>query len=361
VSTPRPPETPAPGRNLHQTFDPQLGLVLCALELPPGWSAQSQVEWRPDWPSNPVSSWARVSDPTNTVGVDFLPAQSFAWIEPNPGMYPAGTMLAGQVMLQPAPAAVVLSRWLIPRMRGPQARVTSVQTGRELARRMSIVDQPGARLDGASAIVEVPGYTEEWYGLTVYADAPPEYGPLGPLVQTNWGFERLLVMHAPTGTLDAHREQLWSIAGGLRVNPVWQEQATQTVLSIQRGLQLQMAQGYANIAAAGQLSRQISANNNAMIAGMDASRAAANAADANRRRAELADPGRGATAGFDEYIRGVNTYDDPEYGSSQHDATAAYVWTDGSGTYQYSDDPFFNPNIGAGGGPNWSVMTPTVP
>jgi len=308
-----------------------------------------------------VSSWARVSDPTNTVGVDFLPAQSFAWIEPNPGMYPAGTMLAGQVMLQPAPAAVVLSRWLIPRMRGPLARVTSVQTGRELARRMSIVDQPGARLDGASAIVEVPGYTEEWYGLTVYADAPPEYGPLGPLVQTNWGFERLLVMHAPTGTLDAHREQLWSIAGGLRVNPVWQEQATQTVLSIQRGLQLQMAQGYANIAAAGQLSRQISANNNAMIAGMDASRAAANAADANRRRAELADPGRGATAGFDEYIRGVNTYDDPEYGSSQHDATAAYVWTDGSGTYQYSDDPFFNPNIGAGGGPNWSVMTPTVP
>ena len=57
---------------------------------------------------------------------------------------------------------------------------------------------------------------------------------------------------------------------------------------------------------------------------------------------------------FDEYIRGVETYEDPYYGESQQDANYAYHWTDGFGNYQASNNHFFNPNIGTN--QNWTLM-----
>jgi hypothetical protein len=47
---------------------------------------------------------------------------------------------------------------------------------------------------------------------------------------------------------------------------------------------------------------------------------------------------------------------DPYYGTSQQDANWQYHWTNGSGEYQHSNDPFFNPNIGSN--QNWAIMTP---
>ena len=347
---------PAPGRNLLQIRDPQLALVLGAIDLPTGWTGQSGVEWHPDWPSNPVISWARVADPTANVGVDFLPAQSYAWVEPNPGLAPPGTFWAGQTSLRPAPAAATLAGWVVPKLRGPQALVVSSGPEPELATKLSVPPDPGVTFEGASARVEVDQYSEQWLGLAYYRSEPPQYGPMGPLTQVSWGFYRLLVLRAPTGTLDEHSETLWSVVRSLRVNPEWEQRGRETIQNIQQGARMQMAQGYATIAAAGQISRQISAGNDAMIAGMDAGRAAQHLADAARRQQEPA--ARDQTAGFDDYIRGVQTDTDPYGGTSQHDADAAYVWTDGSGQYRTSSDPFFDPNIGTGGGVGWTIMTP---
>ena len=53
---------------------------------------------------------------------------------------------------------------------------------------------------------------------------------------------------------------------------------------------------------------------------------------------------RSSTEKFDDYIRGVETVDDPYYGTSQHSYNEQYHWTDGYGSYRNSNDPTYNPN-----------------
>ena len=45
---------------------------------------------------------------------------------------------------------------------------------------------------------------------------------------------------------------------------------------------------------------------------------------------------------------------DPYWGTSNHSYTNKYHWTDGSGNYQHSNDPNFNPNQNSNG--NWQQM-----
>jgi hypothetical protein len=87
------------------------------------------------------------------------------------------------------------------------------------------------------------------------------------------------------------------------------------------------------------MSRAISANNDAMIANMDRQRAAENAS-------RPASPsGRSANDRFDDYLRGVDTMNDPYTGTSQHSSTEQFHWTDGYGNYAHSNDASFDPNL----------------
>ena len=52
--------------------------------------------------------------------------------------------------------------------------------------------------------------------------------------------------------------------------------------------------------------------------------------------------------------RGVDTVDDPYYGTSQHASTEQYHWTDGYGSYRNSNDASYNPNQVEDG--NWQLM-----
>jgi len=98
----------------------------------------------------------------------------------------------------------------------------------------------------------------------------------------------------------------------------------------------QLKAGYDQIAAAAALSRQISANNDAMIASIDAQLAA------SRTRGGGTDTS--GTAKFDDYIRGVTTVDDPYYGTSQHSSDTSFHWTDGYGNYRNSNEATYDPN-----------------
>jgi hypothetical protein len=111
----------------------------------------------------------------------------------------------------------------------------------------------------------------------------------------------------------------------------------------------QLQAGYDQIAAAAQLSRQISANNDAMIASIDRQLAAT-------RSASSGTASRSANDKFSDYIRGVDTVDDPYYGTSQHSYNEKYHWTDGYGSYRNANDPTYNPNQNENG--NWQLMQP---
>jgi len=117
-----------------------------------------------------------------------------------------------------------------------------------------------------------------------------------------------------------------------------------------------IARGYAQIQAAAQLSRTISANNDAMLASIDAQRQAQAARDAAAR--QQAGHGGDPNDDFSLYIRGTERMKDPYWGESDQSSNQQYHWTDGSGNYQHSNDSTYNPNVGAGGGPTWQRMEP---
>jgi hypothetical protein len=64
--------------------------------------------------------------------------------------------------------------------------------------------------------------------------------------------------------------------------------------------------------------------------------------------------GRSSNDKFDDYVRGVDTTDDPYYGTSQHSANESYHWTDGYGSYRNANDSSYNPNQNENG--NWQLM-----
>ena len=107
---------------------------------------------------------------------------------------------------------------------------------------------------------------------------------------------------------------------------------------------------HAQIAAAGRMSRAISANNDSMLASMATTRAQSNAAYAARRTASA----QRTNSDFDGYIRGTEKMNDPYWGTSEHAYTDKYHWTDGQGSYQHSNEAGFNPNVGAR--INWTLM-----
>jgi hypothetical protein len=337
---------------LHQILDRVHGSVVAAVfEHPAGWAAQSQVGWNFQNVSLPVLVFARAAAPGGLESFEMLPVESFVWLEPNYGMLQPGSNHLGQICMAPQKAADAMSRWVIPKYRGrcPGVRILSTAPAPELAR--LVPPQPGqAPPEGVCTVID---YTdngqpveEAFFGLKI-GNQIPYSGPQGMTLQTNWGFLKLFAYRAAKGQLVPQRDRFWRMATSLRINPLWDQLCGQINQQLQAQFQAYIQAGYSQIQAAGQISRQISANNDAMLASFAQQRQAA-------ARSHPAHSGRSPTDGFDEYIRGVETLKDPYMGTSQQDATYQYHWTDGSGSYQHSNDPFFNPNIGSN--LQWALM-----
>jgi hypothetical protein len=252
------------------------------------------------------------------------------------------------------PALDALTRWLIPRLRQGQPGWRAVAGGpvAGLAQRLG-VELGGLPAEEVGLQIEYEAngrpIVEEFYGVKV-SQTVPYYGPMGAMNQVNWGFARLIAFAAEKGAVDGLRDTFWRIASSLQVNPLWQQLYTQILQQLQQQFNQYIQAGYDQIAAAGQHSRTISAKNDAMLRGFEQQRQAAAQSSSAARRESL------SSEGFSEYIRGVETMNDPYWGESQQDANYSYHWTDGSGNYQSSNDAFFNPNIG--GTQNWTLMTP---
>lgn len=347
---------------LHQVIDHQhKGMVVTAFEYPAEWQAQSNVVWDFQQRSVPVIGYARTFNPRGTEALEFLPAESFFWTEPDYGLYQQGQNIEGQVFLQPMPAANVMTNWVVPKYRGnrPGLRIASVSPVQQLARRIGL-NVPGLMSDDVCAKVEYSEngrlFEEEFYGMQTLQRVP-YHGPQGTTFQINWGFVRLFSFRAEKGALDAHRETFWRVAGSVKSNPRWEQLCAQIMQQIQIQFNQLLQIGYSQIEAAGQLSRTISANNDAMLHSFEQQRQVAQQSDAARRAAERSNvTEHSPNDGFSDYMRGVETVDDPYYGQSQQDYNAQYHWTDGFGNYQHSNDPFFNPNVGST--QNWTIMNP---
>ena len=343
------------GWTLHQVVDRQQGgMVAAAFEHPAGWQAQSQVVWNYQHMNFPLTSAATVHDPNGPDACDFLPAEAFFWLEPGYGLYRPGAFLMGQTCLKPIPALDAMRSWVIPKHRGraPGLVVRNLLPLSGLPEMLGI-DAGSDRIEAVRADLEYDGpagrVEEAWFGVARWQRVP-YHGPMGTMIQTNWGFEHLFCFRSALGGLsDAKR--FFRIVTSRRINPAWEQVCARVLAQIQQQFNQMIAAGYSQIQAAGMLSRTISANNDAFLAGLEQQRSAARHASSGAGSSSSP-----SSDGFSEYLRGVETLEDPQYGTSQQDYNQRYHWTDGFGNYQHSNDPFFNPNIGGTG--DWTLMRP---
>jgi len=358
-----PTASQSPAQVVHEIIDQQHGgLVAAVYTHPAGWQAQSQVVWDMQKYNLPLRVFSRVSDPLTGDTVEFFPVEGFYWIEPNWGFGKAGQETAGTVLMPQMSAGDALVRWVIPRYRGQgvtNLRVLKVQPldPRRLRMPGSPIPQ-GAAQEGVSVLIEFTAngrqFEEEFCGLKTAQMGIPTYGAAGVLTQYNWYFERLFSFCTQKGRLDSFRGIGWNIVHSVRTNPQWVQLCGTIQQQIAQMFNQYLQAGYDQIAAAGQVSRQISANADAWLAQQQHSREAANHADQIRRQQANSGGSYSTADAFSDAIMGRDSYEDPYYVNGSQHGYHDEVWTDGQGNYAYRDSGGADPNVGSDR--SWTLM-----
>ncbi len=325
------------------------------MAVPASWNFDGRLNWNYGHVELPVIFSCRAQNPANEEAVYSYPQEAYYELNPPDRMTPIGQNALGYTHLAPMPPMQMLARF-IQRTRRDVAGLKFVgyKDLPGLPKAMKVdqykQDKPPMGL-GIKVSYTLNGrpVEEEFYAVSIH-NTVPYNGPQGRTYQIYWGTVALFSFRAPAGTLDQRRPVFAAIVKSFRPNPAWQAryQAVQQYLNEEFTRNLQ--KGYTQIAAAAALSRQISANNDAMIANIDRQLA-------QSRTSSSSGGGRSSSAKFDDYIRGVDTLDDPYYGTTQLSNRNQFHWTDGFGTYRSSNDANYNPNQSEVG--NWTPMTPT--
>jgi hypothetical protein len=332
----------------------QNGLVVCVFQAPEKWRDQSRVVWRYDYNSNPVGIWSQVENPDNEEALYSFPPLLCFWLRPETGYYQPGQNVGGLICARPMnPSQTLLA--FIRQTRGnlKALQIIGSKELSDLPKVLKLKPAPNQHGVGIKIAYEFKGkpVEEEFYAVWDSVDIPYD-GPQGRTWQVNWGLVGLHSFRAPKGTLDGRRAVFGAMVKSIRNNPAWEERRTAVVAYLAEQFNRQLQAGYDSIAAAGRLSRQISANNDAMLASIDRQLAAS-----RTQRSESGGATRTSADHFDDYIRGVETVDDPYWGTSQHSINEKYHWTDGYGSYRNSNDASYNPNEQEKG--DWQLMQPS--
>lgn len=333
---------------VRQIIDRKQGLPVCVFVAPEKWRDQSQVIWNYADNSSPVKVGVAVGSPTNDEAFFAYPAAEFFCLRPDAGYYRVGQNFGGLIYTQQAMRPALALLGFVQQTRGamPGFSIVGMRELPDLPKALNVVpagNQSGIGIKVKYQVKDKP-VEEEFYAVH-YAIEIPYDGPQGRTWQINWGLNALHSFRAPEGSLEQRKSVFAAIAKSFRPNPAWYERLGAIRGYLQEQFNRQLQAGYDQIAAAGALSRQISANNDAMIGTID-----------QRLAAARNSTGRAANEKFSDYIRGVETLDDPYYGTSQHSIQQQYHWTDGYGSYRNSNDSAYNPNQSESG--DWKLMTP---
>jgi hypothetical protein len=329
----------------------QGGLAVGAFMAPAGWPDQSQVVWDYAHTSNPVTAAVKVENPADLEAFYLFPSLDLFWLQPDTGHFSNGQNVGGLLHLRPMQPAATLTAFIQQvRQSFQNLRLIGSKDLPDLPAVLHLPASPNQRGIGVKVTYDFNGRPaeEEFYAVYYSVDIPYD-GPQGRTWQRDWGLRFLHSFRAPRGDLEKRRLVFAAIAKSFRPNPAWTQRQAAINAYLTEQFNRQLQAGYDQIAAAGRLSRQISANNDAMLASIDARLQAS-------RTSSSGDGARGRSASdkFDDYVRGVDTTDDPYYGTSQHSSDESYHWTDGYGSYRNSNDASYNPGHSENGG--WTLM-----
>jgi hypothetical protein len=327
----------------------QGGIVAYAFRAPEKWKDRSEIFWNFGNINNPATMSVTVENPSSEEAFFFFQPAMFFAFRPDNGFWRDGYVSGGVVKARPAAPLPTLAEFVRrTRETMPRFKVVGSKDLPGLPAALQVNMATNQRGVAVKVTYDLKGkpVEEEFYAVHYSQDLPAG----GGLVEIDWGLCAIHSFRAPAGTLDRRREVFAAIPKSFKPNPAYLQRVAAIKQYLAAQWQRNLQQGYDQIAAAGQLSRQISANNDAMIASIDRQMKSA-------KQATPTGKGRSENDKFDDYIRGVDTVDDPYWGTSQHSSLEKHHWTDGYGSYRSSNAADYDPNRSEASG--WTIMPST--
>jgi hypothetical protein len=197
---------------------------------------------------------------------------------------------------------------------------------------------------------------EAFYGVYYLSQGANTGVNAGMIKQTNWGLQALQSFRAPAGTLDKRMPMFCVIAKSFYLNPEWVRLSRAITDKMLADFNQKLQQGYDQLRAAQAIVDQTMRQQAAFQANFDKQEAAFRSSG-GVDDGYLRDGGqRSAADHWDDMIRGVDTLNDPNGGTTQLSNLGQYHYTDGFGNYRTSDDPNYTPEK-AGEVGSWTQMT----
>ena len=248
----------------------QGGLIAVRFAAPQDWKASGLLEWRYNDLYTPVRFSSRAESPDGSAWIETYPAELFFWLDPRWDNFKGGTV--GGIHQTNVTIQQAMQRYVIQRYRGKEKNL-QILGYRPVSNLAKALNQPAISGEGIDFRVryESGGETvdEEFFGLMTPKVTIPYHGPQG----TTYEYHRTLALvhsiGAKGGKLESVRPLLGYMARSFEVDKVWEKQRDVVIKQLNDAYNRNLAAGYAQIEAAGRLSRSISANNDAMIRAMD--------------------------------------------------------------------------------------------
>jgi hypothetical protein len=325
-----------------RVHDPAARTHAFKLVIPAGWRLSGGMVWDLRY-STLASAQIKVFNPRGPEAIETFKLVPHVWDDKGIFGFPEGSAYLGSVVARPRDARAYLQQLVIPTFRGRTG--FRVVGGARLAKVAKTITARAAKLgygtrttfDAARVRIAYRigsrAVEEDFYALVGYTTSPILPGRL------LWTPASLYSYRGARGKLNRSASLLHAIENSVRINLRWYKD----FLYVQK---LWIDGQMASIRAAGELSRIISRNNDAITASI---RGAYETRQAAYDR---------ISDSFSEQIRGVETYRNPYEGRDiQLPSDYSFAWVSETGEYALANDPGFNPNVGST--VNWRLMRTT--
>jgi hypothetical protein len=348
-------QTASGGQNLttRTVVDHQQGdMTVETLQVPQGWTDRSAVQWDLTDMAVPATVSLALENPTTREGVFLHPPAQFFMLPQRSGNLQVGEKYHGMIFASPTPPAETLTEFARRTRTGlPNYHVVSTRDAPDLpgVRGMDPSRHPAGVVVRVAYQLNGKEVEEDFYAVHYDANVCSNT-PNGQACETHWGLNGVHSFRAPTGTMDRSMPLFTTIMNSGRTNPAWLQRIAAAQNRHTQAFAANTQTHAARSAMAAQRANQIVQQSNQRIAAHDRSLLLARQQGSGASGA----PGRSMQDRWDDYDRGVTTTNDPNGGTSQHDANYTYHWTDGHGSYQNSNDPSYDPNKSGNG--SWTLM-----
>jgi hypothetical protein len=328
----------------------QGGLVGLRFAVPRDWKAGGRFDWNYSDLYSPLRVSTRAEAPDGSAWVETFPMELFYWMDPPwDGPNPTAPGSIGGIHHRDIRLVEAMQRYVIARYRGRESNLQLLGI-RPVSNLPQALGQPASPGNGVCIRIRYQSGNdtadEEFYGFMSDIMTIPYTGPQGTMYEYHRALSLVHSVGARNRSLESMRPVLGLIASSFQTDKIWLQRYQAVIQQLNDAYQQALAQGYAQIQAAGQLSGMISANNDEMIRSMDQQRAQANAASAR-----VDDRAYKAIDNYDQYIRGTEKVEDAYGQVSEQPNQYNYHWADGYGSFVHTNNPDFDPNRYTSGAP----------